>query len=99
MSSHVQDNSGMADNSHTQRLSVVPVAAVISVLGVVLLFLLQFPFLVACGLWILNLALTLIVYALISHLRWNIEAWHIAIAGQIIGLFGLALLFIASLIA
>ncbi|MDX1415593.1 MAG: hypothetical protein R3293_15465 [Candidatus Promineifilaceae bacterium] len=98
MSSHVHNN-GMANDSHAQRLPVVPVAAVVGVLSAVVLFLLHFPFLVAGGLWLLILALTLIVYALISQLRWNLEAWHIAIAGQIIGLCGLALLFIASLFA
>ena len=88
----------MTNENETQPPRVVPVAAAVGLVMAIVLLLLQLPLLVIAGLWLLGQALVLISYAFFVLRRYKTEAWEIAIAGQIAGLLGIALLFIASLL-
>jgi hypothetical protein len=98
MTTHIQQN----DFYRTQEELQLPRPSLVAlVVGIVLAGFLVFlspPLLVAAGLWLLGMALTLIGYALAAKRKYDTAAWDTAIIGQGLGLLGMALLFSASLL-
>lgn len=67
-------------------------------LSALLQWLLACPPLAVFGLWLLGPALALIAGALIRHHILHESPWHLALLGQALGMVGIALLLLASLI-
>jgi len=99
MSIHIHQNEPLATQYQVRHPRVTAVALSSGLLLAFLLFFLHLPLLVSAGLWLLGMALVLIGYAFISYHRFAIPVWDTAIAGQVVGLFGIGLLLISSLIS
>lgn len=92
-----------ATNVHQNlsRLNVPRVTAVFMLFGFLVgaaaVAVSQAPLLGGLGIWLLSLGGALIASAFVSHYRYGESIWGWALAGQFVGVLGVALLFAASL--
>ncbi len=99
MSAHIHQDDFITSQYQSRQPRVVPVALSSALILAFLLVFLGLPLLVSAGLWLLGMALVLIGYAFISYHRFAIPVWDTAIAGQVVGFFGITLLFLANFIS
>jgi hypothetical protein len=99
MSAHIQQNDQYAAQYQTRQPRVTPVALSSALIFAIALIFFGMPLLVSGGLWLLGMALVLITYAFISYHRFAIPVWDTAIAGQVVGFFGISLLLLASFVS
>ena len=83
------------------RISTITAVAIFIALflTILLFFIARFPLLASSGTGLLGAATTLIGGAFVHYYRHKEPVWAIAICGQVLGLVGIALLFIAALIS
>ncbi len=96
MSAHIQQDDFITTQYQSHQPRVTGVALASAVILAFLLYFLSMPLLVSAGFWLLGMALVLIAYAFISYHRFAIPVWDTAIAGQVVGLFGITILFLAN---
>jgi uncharacterized membrane protein HdeD (DUF308 family) len=99
MTTYIQRSEMAADAKETPLPRPFLVALTGGILMSGLLLLLSLPLLASIGLWLLGIALALVGYALIAYHQFNTAVWDTAIAGQVLGMLGIALLFGSSLLA
>ena len=99
MSIHIQQNHIIPAEAQVRTPRAVPVAFSSGLIFAFILLFLQLPWLVSAGLWLLGMALILIIYAFVSYHRFAIPVWDTAIAGQVVGFLGIALLLLATFIS
>lgn len=98
MSMNYQQAELIAANYEVRQPRVTAVAVSSGLILAFILFFLGHPLLVSGGLWMLGMAVVLIVYAFVSHHRFAIPVWDTAIAGQFMGLLGIGLLFLGTIV-
>ncbi len=99
MSAHIQQDDFITTQYRSHYPRVTGVALSSAVILAFLLIYLAMPLLVSAGFWLLGMAIVLIAYAFISYHRFAIPVWDTAIVGQVVGLFGITLLFLANFIS
>lgn len=96
MMSPAESYSYQSENENSS--SVLWLAAIVITFPLTLLAALLWSGLALAGVALLALAFALLVVSLLSHYYYERPAWGTAVAGQLIGLGGVALLFLASLL-
>ncbi len=98
MTTHIQQNERYTTEAAASLPRPSTVALIAGAFFAGLLFVFSLPLLAAAGLWLLGMALALVGYALIAKRQFDTAVWDTAIAGQVLGLLGMALLFGVSLL-
>ena len=98
MSIHIQTDERIIARYQAREPRVTAVAIASGLLLGFILLLAGYSLLVSIGMWLMGMALVCILYAFVSYHRFAVPVWETAIAGQVIGLVGIGLLFAASFV-